>query len=99
MEPYHIINDLLAESNTCHRESNSYSQSCPYIDKTGFIAISNDVSKDWSYLDQTSVLIFHSWIAEYAKIAHIEDLDDGTKKVKFQNPLQHAAVGKLFRYL
>ena len=99
MEPYHIINDLLAESNTCHRESNSYSQSCPYIDKTGFIADSNDVSKDWSYLDQTYVLIFHSWIAEYAKIANIEDLDDGTKKVKFQNPLQHAAVGKLFRYL
>ena len=89
-----MITDLLKTTNNCQRQSNKFKQSCPSIDKKGFI-LQNEISNDWKYLDQTQVLIFHSWIAEYAKIANIEDLDDGTKKVKFQSPLKHAAIGKL----
>eukprot|EP00091_Calanus_sinicus_P012423 TRINITY_DN28020_c0_g1_i1.p1 TRINITY_DN28020_c0_g1~~TRINITY_DN28020_c0_g1_i1.p1 ORF type:complete len:223 (-),score=55.77 TRINITY_DN28020_c0_g1_i1:71-739(-) len=44
-------------------------------------------------MNQTEILVYHSWIGEYAKIADII-LEDGKKKVMFQEPLTHAPVGE-----
>ena len=66
---------------------------CPEIDYHGFI-LKDEISEDWDYLEQTQVLIFHAWIAEYVKVANVTDLGDGRKKLMFQEPLQHASVGE-----
>ena len=68
--PYHFVKDLLLETETCTRDSNRYSQSCPEEDKMGFV-FNDEFSSDWPYLEQTRVLVFHSWIAEYANIGNI----------------------------
>ena len=68
--PYHFIKDLLVETETCTRDSNAYSQTCPDEDRMGFV-FNNEFSSEWPYLEQTRVLVFHSWIAEYANIANI----------------------------
>ena len=65
---------------------------CPEIDYHGFI-LKDEISENWDYLDQTQVLIFHAWIAEYVKVANVTDLGDGRKKLMFQEPLKHASVG------
>ena len=49
---------------------------CPEIDYHGFI-LKDEISENWDYLDQTQVLIFHAWIAEYVKVANVTDLGDG----------------------
>ena len=93
-KPYHIITDLLEETGDCTRDSNKFSQkNCPEINHHGFI-LKDEISEDWDYLEQTQVLIFHAWIAEYVKIANVTDLGDGRKKLMFQEPLQHASVGE-----
>ena len=51
------------------------------------------MDENWENLDQTQVVIFHQWIAEYAKIANITNLGDGRKKLLFQEPLKHAPIG------
>ena len=89
--PYNVINDLLVETDSCQRDSNAYSQSCPEEDKNGFVFI-NEISEDWKFLDQTEILIFHSWIAEYVKIANISNVN-GRNEVMFQHPLKHAPIG------
>ena len=68
--PYHFVKDLLLETETCTRDSTRYSQSCPEEDKMGFV-FNDEFSSDWPYLEQTRVLVFHSWIAEYANIGNI----------------------------
>ena len=90
--PYHYVTDLLLENENCSRNpGNVFQQSCPEEDKTGFI-FSDEFSDDWANLDQVEVVVFHSWIAEYVKVANIS-VEDGRRKVMFQEPLQHAAVG------
>ena len=93
LEPYHVITDLLKTTKNCQRQSNKFKQSCPSIDKKGFI-LQDEISNDWKYLDQTQVLIFHSWIAEYAKVKSVIDLGDGRKKLMFQKNLKHAPIGQ-----
>ena len=90
-EPYNVITGLLEETNSCKRNSHAYTQSCPDSDRNGFV-FTDEISEDWEYLNQTEILVFHSWIAEYAKIANIS-VENGKKRVMFQNPLKHAAVG------
>ena len=88
-----MITDLLKTTKNCQRQSNKFKQSCPSIDKKGFI-LQDEISNDWKYLDQTQVLIFHSWIAEYAKVKSVIDLGDGRKKLMFQKNLKHAPIGQ-----
>merc|ERR1712223_1285348 len=44
-------------------------------------------------LDQTQVMVFHSWIAEYAKVGSVRNVG-GRTELRFQQPLSHAPVGQ-----
>ena len=58
-----------------------YTKNCKiYIDKV-------------NYIRDQPITLFHSWIAEYVKIANIS-VENGRRKVMFKEPLQHAAVGQ-----
>ena len=85
------MTDLLVETKTCNKTAKRFNQICPEEDRNGFI-FSDELSEDWSFINQTEILVFHSWIAEYVKIDNIS-LENGRKKVMFQEPLSHAAVG------
>ena len=89
--PWHSITGLLEETDSCSRDATGYSQNCPDIDREGFV-IDGELSEDWSHLDQTQVLVYHSWIAEYAKVANVSRAG-GRQEVRFQEPLVHAPVG------
>ena len=41
----------------------------------GFV-FNDEFSADWPHLEQTRVLVFHSWIAEYANIGNITGLSN-----------------------
>ena len=90
--PYHYIKDLLVETETCKRNATTFQQECPEEDKAGFI-FEDEISDDWENLEQTDIIVFHSWIAEYVTIANIS-VENGRRKVMFKEPLQHAAVGQ-----
>ena len=89
--PYHTVTDLLVETDTCKRTTNAFSQTCPEEDRNGFI-FNDEISEDWQYLNQTKILIFQSWIAEYAQVANIS-VENDRRKIMFQDRLKHAAVG------
>ena len=91
LPPYNTIKDLLMETDTCTRNSTAFSQDCPYEDRLGFV-FENEFDTHWAHLDQTRILVFHSWIAEYATVGNITQ-DNGISKVYFKEPLQHAPVG------
>ena len=91
LPPYNTIKDLLVETDTCTRDSTAYSQNCPYEDRLGFV-FENEFDSQWGHLDQTRVLVFHSWIAEYATVGNITE-ENGKSKVFFKEPLVHAPVG------
>ena len=90
--PYHHIKDLLKETETCTRYTSHFSQTCPEDDRLGFV-FSDEFSEDWTDVDQMEIIIFHSWIAEYVKVANISRTIDGRNVVKFQKPLQSSAIG------
>ena len=73
--------------------STKHQQSCPDENNYGFV-FNNEFSNDWNYINQTRVLIFHSWIAEYSQVSEITTDLDGRNVVKFQNSLKHAPTGK-----
>lgn len=91
LPPYNSVKDLLVETDTCTRNSTAYKQNCPYEDRLGFV-FENEFDFNWKHLDQTRVLVFHSWVAEYAEIGNLTE-DNGVSKVYFKEPLQHAPVG------
>ena len=91
LPPYNTIKDLLVETDSCTRDSTAYSQNCPYEDRLGFV-FEDEFNAQWAHLDQTRVLVFHSWIAEYATVANITE-ENGESKVYFKEPLSHAPVG------
>jgi hypothetical protein len=93
IEPYHIIKDLLVETDTCKRDSIPPHTSCPDEDRDGFIFDKDLYSPDWKDVKQTKVLIYHSWVAEFAKIDNIT-ANGMDWKVMFQEPLRHAPVGQ-----
>ena len=91
-EPYHKVAGFLVETDDCKMETNWFSQkNCPAENKNGFY-LNDEMSPDWSDLDQTQILFFHSWINEYARVASVTN-ENGRNKVLFQEPLNHAAVG------
>ena len=45
-------------------------QDCPDEDRDGFV-FEDEFSADWTFLDQTRVLIYHSGIAEFAFVGNI----------------------------
>ena len=81
------MKDLLGETATCSRGATAFSQNCPDDNKMGFV-FNDEFSSGWSHLDQTMVLVFHSWIAEYAVVGSISG-----DRVSFQQPLSHAPIG------
>ena len=87
-QPFHKVKALLKETDTCKRNgTKGFGQSCPQEDKEGFI-FDNEFSTIRNFIDQTEIIVFHSWVAERAKIANISH-----NKVMFQAPLKHAAIG------
>ena len=73
--------------------STTHLQSCPDKNKDGFV-FGDEFSADWDYLNQTQVVIFHSWIAEYADVSSVEQDSEGRNVVRFQNSLKHGPTGK-----
>ena len=90
--PWHSVTGILEETVSCSRESTSYHQDCPAVDREGFV-ISGEMDEDWGDLEQTQVVVFHSWIAEYARVANVSQ-QGGRQEVRLREPLQHAAVGE-----
>ena len=88
---FHTITGLLEETATCTRDATGYAQDCPDSDRDGFV-ISGELDPAWPHLDQTKVVVFHSWIAEYAKVANVT-MVEGRQEVSLQEPLIHAPVG------
>ena len=76
--------------------SNKHEQSCPDKNKDGFV-FGDEFSADWDYLNQTQVVIFHSWVAEYADVSSVEQDSEGRNIVTFQNSLKHAPTGTYAR--
>ena len=70
---------LLEETPSCSREATGYSQSCPDSDRDGFV-LSGELEEDWQNLDQVEVIVYHSWIAEYARVANVTRV--GGRQVK-----------------
>ena len=68
--PWHKITGLLEETPTCTRNSSQFSQNCPDSDRLGFV-LTDEVDPNWEDLEQTEVLIYHSWVAEYARVANV----------------------------
>ena len=91
-EPYHKVTDLLLETETCKKDGNRFKQDCPDVNKNGFF-FDDELAANWTYIDQTEILVYHSWIAEYAKVGSVQTVN-GKKKVLFKEPLTHAPVGQ-----
>ena len=91
LPPYNIMKDLLLETETCIRETDVGSQECPDEDRMGFV-FEDEFSSDWTFLDQTRVLIFHSGIAEYAIVKNVTE-DNGSSRVFFEDPLSRDPIG------
>ena len=88
---------------TCEMNSTKHQQSCPEENNNGFV-FDNEFAANWDYLNQTQILIFHSWIAEYVNVDSITQDSDGRNIVMFQNGLKHGPTGKFavagnYRYL
>ena len=84
--PYHHVAGLLLETENCRLDSTRFSQPCPQENRLGFY-LTDEISPDWEDLNQTQILIFHSWINEYARVGSVVDTEGGRRKVVFQEPL------------
>ena len=93
--PYHKVAGYLVENDDCKMETNHFSQNCPQENKNGFY-LNDEMSGDWDDLDQTQILVYHSWINEYARVASVTN-ENGRNKVMFQEPLSHAPIGQWFQ--
>ena len=92
LPPYHTVKDLLVETETCTRDETGYSQNCPDDDRLGFV-FEDEFDSQWTHLDQTRVLVFHSWVAEYATVGNVTE-ENGVSKVFFKEPLKEAPIGQ-----
>ena len=91
--PYHHVAGLLQETEDCRVDSKRFSQpNCPQENRNGFY-LTDEMSPDWADLNQTQVLVFHSWINEYARVGSLTS-EGGRRKLLFQEPLGHAPVGE-----
>ena len=73
--------------NFSYRDQPFRNRNCPDENRDGFV-FNNEFDAGWSDLDQTEVLVYHSWIAEYVKVANISG-----NKVMFQTPTSHEPLG------
>ena len=89
--PYHTVTDLLETTDNCNMESNTFSQTCPHVNREGFV-FSDEFNANWERLNETEVIIYHSWIAEIAKVAYLSH-EDSRDEVHFQEPLKHTEIG------
>ena len=64
--PYHRVAGFLVENDDCQVDSGKFSQDCPDENRNGFY-LHDEMSPDWKDLDQTQILIFHSWINEFTR--------------------------------
>ena len=64
--PYHKVSGFLVENDDCMVDSGKFSQDCPDENRNGFY-LQDEMSPDWQDLDQTQILIFHSWINEFTR--------------------------------
>ena len=64
--PYHKVSGFLVENDVCMVDSGKFSQDCPDDNRNGFY-LQDEMSPDWQDLDQTQILIFHSWINEFTR--------------------------------
>ena len=83
-------------TSTCEMNSTKHQQTCPDENNYGFV-FDDEFSADWDYLNQTQVVIFHSWVAEYADVSSVEQDSEGRNIVMFQNSLKHAPTGTYAR--
>ena len=91
--PFHTVAGFLVETEGCEVESDKFSQpNCPGENRNGFY-LEDEMSPDWEDLDQTLVLVYHSWVSEYARVANLTE-EGGRHKVMFQEPLGHAPIGE-----
>ena len=91
--PFHTVAGFLVENENCQVESDKFSQpNCPWENRNGFY-LKDEMSPDWEDLNQTLVLVYHSWINEYARVANVSE-EEGRHKVMFQEPLGHAPIGE-----
>ena len=73
----------MIETESCQKPEIRPTQNCPEFNREGFY-FEDEFSSDWEDLEQTKVLLFHAWIAEYANIRRIVEETDGRKRVMFQ---------------
>ena len=89
--PYHTVTDLLETTDNCNMESNIFSQTCPHVNRQGFV-FDDEFSEEWENLNETEVIIYHSWIAEIVKVAYLSH-ENSRNEVHFQEPLKHTEIG------
>ena len=94
--PYHTVVDLRETTETCYYDNHRFKQTCPQANWEGFV-FNDEFGQDWDNLQDTEVMIFHSWINEYAKVDSIVNVN-GRNEVLFQSPLRHGSVGTYPRY-
>ena len=95
--PWNYVVDLAEPGPNCVRESKSFRQAdCPDANSHGFIFDTPySAPSSWPDLDQTKVLVMHSWIAEYATISDIvEKPNSKLWEVKLKAALKHAKIGE-----
>ena len=92
--PFHTVAGFLVENEDCEVETDKFSQpDCPWENRNGFY-LQDEMSPDWEDLDQTLVLVYHSWVSEYARVANVTEEEEGRLRVMFQEPLGHAPIGE-----
>ena len=90
--PYHKVAGYLVENDDCKVDTKKFSQlNCPEENKNGFY-LNEEMLDNWDDLNQTQILVFHSWINEYVRVANVTN-ENGRNKVMFQEPLSHAPIG------
>ena len=94
--PYHKVAGYLVENDDCKVDTKKFSQlNCPEENKNGFY-LNEEMLDNWDDLNQTQILVFHSWINEYVRVANVTN-ENGRNKVMFQEPLSHAPIGQWFQ--
>ena len=88
---YHTIKDLLVETADCTRNATGNQDDCPDENRLGFV-YKDEFDPNWEHLQQTKILVFHSWVAEYAKVQNLTE-ENGVSKVFFEKELQKAPIG------
>ena len=66
--PYHTIKSMLEPTESCNMQTWRHSQNCPPVNKDGFEFANKEIDANWPNLQETEIMVFHSWVAEKVKI-------------------------------